>query len=160
MQGNGSKKPLLLTGHVDVVPAEKEKWSVDPFAAEIKDGCVWGRGAVDMKHMVAMSLMMMLQAKRENLKLNRDLILACVADEEAGCEWGSKWLVENKPDLIRAEYALNEVGGFSLTLDDHVFYPIGVAERGFAGLKLLSKGTQAMGLCLITTRPTLKFQKL
>ena len=160
LPGNGSKKPLLLTGHVDVVPAEKEKWSVDPFAAEIKDGCVWGRGAVDMKHMVAMSLMMMLQAKRENLKLNRDLILACVADEEAGCEWGSKWLVENKPDLIRAEYALNEVGGFSLTLDDHIFYPIGVAERGFCWFEIIVEGDPGHGSLPHHNQANVKISKI
>lgn len=145
-KGNGSKKALLLTGHVDVVPAEPQAWEVDPFSGIIKDGCIWGRGAVDMKQMVVMELMMMLTAKRRALDLNRDLIFTAVADEEAACTYGSEWLVENKPGLIEdAEYALNEVGGFSLFVEDKVFYPIGVAERGICWFKVIAKGDPGHG---------------
>src|SRR5262249_38543857 len=83
LKGNGNKKPLLLTSHVDVVPAEAAKWKYDPFSGELKDGFLWGRGAIDMKQMTVMSLMMLVLAKRQNLTLNRDLIFAAVADEEA-----------------------------------------------------------------------------
>lgn len=145
LPGNGDRKPLLLTTHLDVVPVEREKWSVDPFAAEIKEGCVWGRGAIDMKQMATMGLMMLLLAKRSGLKLKRDLIYAAVADEEAGCALGSEWLVKNKPHLLNAEYALNEVGGFSVTIGEHVLYPIGVAEKGICWFKMTAEGDPGHG---------------
>lgn len=140
LPGIGSKKPFLLTSHLDVVPAEKKFWSRDPFSGEEADGCLWGRGAVDMKQMTAMELTLFLQAKRNGAKLSRDIILAAVADEEAGCTWGSKWLVENHPDLLRAEYAVNEVGGFSLPLGKRTLYPVGVAERGLCWVKATVSG--------------------
>lgn len=145
LKGNQSKKPILLNAHLDVVPAEKEHWKHDPFSGAIEDGCIWGRGAIDMKQMAVMSLMTLIRAKRQNSNLNRDLILACVADEEAGCKWGSRWLVDNKPELLQAEYALNEVGGFSLNLGSAVFYPIGVAEKGLCWFKLTSRGDPGHG---------------
>ncbi|MBI4411118.1 MAG: M20/M25/M40 family metallo-hydrolase [Deltaproteobacteria bacterium] len=145
LKGNGSKRPLLLTSHLDVVPAEEKEWERPPFSGDLADGFVWGRGALDMKQMTAMELMVFLAAKREGLSLKRDLILAAVADEEAGCKWGSRWLVANKPELIDAEYALNEVGGFSLPIDDHVFYPIGVAEKGFCWFKVTARGEPGHG---------------
>ncbi|MDO8520152.1 MAG: M20/M25/M40 family metallo-hydrolase [Deltaproteobacteria bacterium] len=143
--GTGAKKPLLLTSHLDVVPVEAEKWSHPPFSGEIHDGCVWGRGAVDMKQMAAMSLMMLLTAKRNGVRLSRDLIFAAVADEEAGCQWGSQWLVENKPQLLDAEYALNEVGGFCVTIGEHRLYPIGVAEKGICWFKITVEGDPGHG---------------
>lgn len=148
LSGNGEKKPLLLTSHLDVVPVESKNWEVDPFSGTIKDNCIWGRGAVDMKQMAAMSLMTLLDAKREKWNLKRDLIFAAVADEEAGCENGSQWLVENRPELIQAEYALNEVGGFSLFVDDvdnQVFYPIGVSEKGACWFKITARGDPGHG---------------
>lgn len=145
LKGDGSEKPLLLTSHLDVVSCEKDKWQEDPFGAAIKDGFVWGRGAVDMKNMTAMELAVFLKAAREKLPLKRDLIFAAIADEEAGCQFGSKWLVENHPDLIRSEYALNEVGGFSLTIDDTIFYPIGVAEKGLCWFKIIARGDPGHG---------------
>jgi acetylornithine deacetylase/succinyl-diaminopimelate desuccinylase-like protein len=145
LKGDGSQKPLLLASHLDVVPVERDKWSVDPYAAEVKDGFVWGRGAVDMKQMTALELGVFLKAKRENVPLKRDLIFLAVADEEAGCAHGSKWLVENHPDLIRAEYAVNEVGGFSLNVDKHVFYPIGVAQKGVCWFKIIATGKPGHG---------------
>ncbi|MBI2338964.1 MAG: M20/M25/M40 family metallo-hydrolase, partial [Deltaproteobacteria bacterium] len=145
LKGNGSKRPLLLTSHIDVVPAEEKEWQYPPFSGHLKDGFIWGRGAVDMKQMTAMELMVFLAAKREGLSLKRDLIFAAVADEEAGCKWGSRWLVEKRPELIEAEYALNEVGGFSLHIDNHVFYPIGVAERGVCWFKVKARGEPGHG---------------
>lgn len=145
MKGDGSKKPLLLTSHLDVVPAEPEFWEVDPLSGVERDGFIWGRGAVDMKQMTALELAVFLKAHREKLPLKRDIIFAGVADEEAGCRHGSKWLVENHPELIRAEYAVNEVGGFSLTVDDTVFYPIGVAEKGLCWFNIIAKGAPGHG---------------
>jgi len=145
IEGDGSEKPLLLTSHLDVVPCERDKWDEDPFGGEIKDGYIWGRGAVDMKQMTALELAVFLKAHREKTPLKRDLIFAAVADEEAGCTYGSKWLVENHPDLVRAEYAVNEVGGFSLHVNDSVFYPIGVAEKGLCWFKIIAKGDPGHG---------------
>lgn len=145
LKGDGSLPPLLLTSHLDVVPAERERWRCQPFAADLRDGCVWGRGAVDMKNMTVMELAIFLKAQHERLSLKRDLILVAVADEEAGCEHGSKFLVDKHPDLIRAEYALGEVGGFSLTVDGTVFYPIGVAEKGVCWFKLTATGKPGHG---------------
>lgn len=145
LKGNGSKRPLLLTSHLDVVPAEEKEWDKPPFSGELENGFIWGRGAVDMKQMTAMTLVTLLSVQRQKIRLSRDLIFAAVADEEAGCKWGSRWLVANKPDLIDAEYALNEVGGFSLHVDNHVFYPIGVAERGFCWFTVTSKGEAGHG---------------
>lgn len=145
LKGNGNKKPLLLTSHLDVVPAEDKYWKWAPFSGDIHDDCIWGRGAVDMKQMTVMELMVLLMAKRNGVKLSRDLILAAVADEEAGCQWGSRWLVANKPQLLDAEFALNEVGGFSLHIDGNVFYPIGVAEKGVCWFKVTSHGDPGHG---------------
>lgn len=145
LKGDGSQKPLLLTSHLDVVPAEKEHWQVDPFSGEIKDGFVWGRGAVDMKQMTALELAVLLKAKQQKLPLKRDLIFAAIADEENGCAWGSKWLVQNRPELVQAEYALNEVGGFSITIGKTVFYPIGVAEKGVCWFTITAKGMPGHG---------------
>jgi acetylornithine deacetylase/succinyl-diaminopimelate desuccinylase-like protein len=145
LKGNGALKPLLLTSHLDVVPVEREHWRFDPFGGEIHEGYIWGRGAVDMKQMTALELAVFLKAHREKIPLKRDLIFAAVADEEAGCRLGSQWLVANHPDLIRAEYALNEVGGFSIHVDDHVFYPIGVAEKGVCWFDITAIGKPGHG---------------
>ncbi len=148
LKGNGSKSALLLSSHLDVVPADKKYWDHDPFCGDVIDGYIWGRGAVDMKQMTVMELMCLLAAKRGQIPLARDLVFVAVADEEAGCEWGSKWLVANKPDLLSAEYALNEVGGFSLYVDgveDKVFYPIGVAEKGVCWFSLTVDGEPGHG---------------
>lgn len=146
ISGSNQKRPLLLTSHVDVVPAEPKSWEVEPFSGTIKDGCLWGRGTIDMKQMTIMELMMVLLAVRQKIPLQRDLILVAVCDEEAGCTLGSKWLVEHHADLIRdAEYALNEVGAFSLYVGDHVFYPIGVAEKGVCWFKIRAHGRPGHG---------------
>lgn len=145
LHGDGSAEPFLFTSHLDVVPAEKENWSEDPFSGVIKNDFIWGRGAVDMKNMTALALTLFVKCKRANLKLKRDIIFAAVADEEAGCHLGSKWLVDHHPDLIRAEYALNEVGGFSMTIDKQIFYPIGVAEKGVCWFEIIARGTPGHG---------------
>jgi len=145
LSGDGSKKPLLLQGHLDVVPAEHGEWSHPPFAAEIADGYLYGRGAVDMKNMVAMELAVILTAKRRGWPLRRDIIFAAVADEEAGCACGSKFLVEEHPEKVKAEYAFGEIGGFSLEVRGNRFWPIGVAEKGVAWLRITAKGAPGHG---------------
>ena len=95
LKGTGDKPPLLLTAHLDVVEADASKWEYPPFCGEVHDECLWGRGAIDMKNMAAMSVAIMAKLSREGIKPKRDLIFAAVADEEAGCRQGSLWLCEN-----------------------------------------------------------------
>jgi acetylornithine deacetylase/succinyl-diaminopimelate desuccinylase-like protein len=141
----GDEGPLLLNGHVDVVAAEAGRWRHPPFAAELADGCVWGRGAVDMKHMVAMSAVVIGLLARLGRPLRRDVIFAAVADEEAGCSAGSGWLVDEHPDKVRAEFALGEVGGFTLWLGDQAVYPVQVAEKGVCWVRATATGATGHG---------------
>ena len=114
IRGNGSKQPVLIMGHMDVVGVEREHWSVDPFAAEVKDGYLYGRGAIDDKGMLAANLETMLLLKRNVIDkggtLSRDVIFVANSDEEQSGEWGMGWLIKNHPELIKAEFALNEGG--------------------------------------------------
>ncbi|MFT5685834.1 MAG: acetylornithine deacetylase/succinyl-diaminopimelate desuccinylase-like protein [Myxococcota bacterium] len=142
--GTGGE-PILLSGHLDVVPVELEQWKRDPFAGEVHDGWMWGRGAVDMKHMVAMEVMTMVLLHRLGVPLKRDLIFAGVADEEAGCEQGSLWLARNHPDKIRGEYVISEIGGFTLHMAGKHFYPVQVAEKGICWLTITARGTPGHG---------------
>jgi acetylornithine deacetylase/succinyl-diaminopimelate desuccinylase-like protein len=145
LRGNGKKGPLLLNGHLDVVFADPESWKHPPFAAEEADGCIWGRGAIDMKNMVAMSLMTLVLLKRSGAQLERDVIFAAVADEEAGSRKGALWLVENHPELVRADYVLNEVGGHTLHMGESRFYPIQVSEKGICWFEMTAHGEPGHG---------------
>ena len=145
LRGSGKKPPLLLSGHLDVVPAEADSWRHPPFAAVEADGCIWSRGAVDMKNMVAMSLMTMLLLKRRRIPLERDVIFAAVADEEAGSKNGSLFLVERHASAIEAEFVLTEVGGHTLHVGDARFYPIQVAEKGLCWFELTADGPPGHG---------------
>ncbi len=156
LRGTGNAAPLLLSSHLDVVPAVAENWTCPPFAAEIRDGFVWGRGAIDMKHMTVYGLTAMLLLHRLGLPLERDLILAAVADEEAGCDQGMRWLVENRPELVRAEYALNEVGGFTLHAGDKRLYPVQIAEKGFVWVRMTARGRAGHGSMPHEENPVLK----
>ncbi len=133
---DASAPPLLLSSHTDVVPVEPSGWSHGPFSADIADGCVWGRGAIDMKSKCAMDLAVMTAIKRAGAQPARDLIVAAVADEEAGSDLGAKFLVEQHPDLVRAGYVLNELGGFTLHLGGRRIYPIQIAEKGYVTVKM------------------------
>ncbi len=145
LRGDGSRLPLLLSAHLDVVPAEAEHWTQPPFSGAVVDGAVWGRGALDMKHMAAMSLMVLILAKRQGLPLKRDLVFAAVADEEMGFDYGSRWLVENHPDLVRAEYGLSEMGGMLVPLVGLRTYPIQMAEKGVCWLRMRARGQPGHG---------------
>ena len=138
-------KPLMLSAHTDVVPAESERWTRAPFGAEIAEGCVWGRGALDMKAKVAMDLILVSALRRTGCVPERDLILAAVADEEAGSELGAKFLVEQHPELVRAGYVLNEVGGFTMFFGDRRLYPIQIAEKGFVTIRMTVRGQPGHG---------------
>jgi acetylornithine deacetylase/succinyl-diaminopimelate desuccinylase-like protein len=137
--------PLLLAGHTDVVPADAQHWTHPPFSGAEADGFVWGRGAVDMKNMVAMSVMVAKLMARQGRERTRDLIVAAVADEEAGCEHGSKFLVENHPERVNAEFMLGEVGGFWQTIGPKSYIPIMVAEKGSVHLRLTARGPTGHG---------------
>jgi acetylornithine deacetylase/succinyl-diaminopimelate desuccinylase-like protein len=142
-----SRDALLLHGHLDVVPARREDWTRDPFGGEIADGCVWGRGAVDMKDMDAMILAVARQRLREGRRPPRDVVLAFLADEEAGGKWGARWLVDEHPELFEGcTEAVGEVGGFSLTVPgDKRMYLIETAEKGIAWMNLTAAGTAGHG---------------
>jgi len=146
LKGTGEKPPILLNGHLDVVAVEESQWKHPPFAAQKADGYIWGRGALDMKHMVAMSLTMMLLAKRSGAKLKRDLIFAAVADEEAGGAMGAGFLVKNHPDKLKAEYAIGEMGGFSICMAGKIFYPVQVAEKGICWIRITATGEPGHGM--------------
>ena len=144
---DASLPPLLIHGHLDVVPAQASDWRVDPFAGEVKDGCVWGRGAVDMKDFDAIVLSVVRDRVRSGRAPRRPIRLIMTADEEAGSEVGAHWLVEHHPDLIAdCTEAIGEVGGFSLTVrDDLRLYLVQVAEKGLAWLNLIADGTAGHG---------------
>ena len=144
-RGTGKLPPLLLTAHLDVVEADPTKWRVPPFSGDEIEGCLWGRGAIDMKNMAAMCLAIMRKLARDKTPLARDVIFAAVADEEAGCDLGSRFLVEQHRSLVEAEYALGESGGFSLHLGDTTFYPIQVAEKGFCWVRARVVGEPGHG---------------
>jgi acetylornithine deacetylase/succinyl-diaminopimelate desuccinylase-like protein len=142
-----SRDALLIHGHLDVVPARATDWQVDPFAGEVKDGCVWGRGAVDMKHMDAMTLAVVRHWLRQGQRPPRDVVLAFLADEEAGGRRGAHWLVDNHVDLFEGvTEGIGEVGGFSFTVSDDLrLYLIETAQRGMAWMKLTAQGHAGHG---------------
>jgi acetylornithine deacetylase/succinyl-diaminopimelate desuccinylase-like protein len=142
-----SRGGLLVHGHLDVVPVEPSEWSVHPFSGAVQDGYVWGRGAVDMKDMVGMTLALARHYKRHGIVPPRDIVFAFLADEEAGGAYGAQWLVEHRRDLFEGvTEAVSEVGGFSITLKDDVrAYLIETAEKGIGWLKLRVRGTAGHG---------------
>ncbi len=133
---------LVVHGHVDVVPAVAEDWTVPPFAGEIHDGWLYGRGAVDMKNMIGMMLAVVRHHRRERIIPRRTLLLAFFADEEAAGVMGAKWVVRERPDLFDGmTHALSEVGGFSVPVAGRRLYPVAVAEKGVAWATITAHGT-------------------
>lgn len=146
-----SRPALLLHGHLDVVPAQPADWQVDPFAAEVREGCIWGRGAVDMKDMDAMILALVRELARTGTRPPRDLVLAFPADEEAGGEWGAGFLVREHADLFEGvSEAISEVGGFSVDLAGRRAYLLQTAEKGIAWLRLVAHGRAGHGSQITT----------
>jgi len=158
VHGDGSGgDPLLLMSHLDVVPAPPEGWTHDPFGGEFAGGYIWGRGALDMKSMVAMEVQVMRlltatarAAGRDPATdpipgMRRDIIFCSTADEEAGGWNGANWIVNEHPDWLRAAGALNEAGGIAVCYDGTRFYPIQVAEKGFVVYKLIVRGRWGHG---------------
>jgi acetylornithine deacetylase/succinyl-diaminopimelate desuccinylase-like protein len=148
VEGEDRSRPaLLIHGHLDVVPAEPKAWTYDPFAAEVADGAIWGRGAIDMLDMDAMTLAVVRDRMRTGRKPPRDVVLAFVADEEAGGVFGAQWLVEKQPQLFEGcTEAISEVGGFSLSVNDDVrLYMIETAQKGMAWMRLTATGTAGHG---------------
>jgi acetylornithine deacetylase/succinyl-diaminopimelate desuccinylase-like protein len=142
LKGSGSAKPLLLLNHMDVVPTDASRWQHDPFAAEIADGKIWGRGAMDMKGLGVVQLMAFLSLKRQNVPLARDVILMAVPDEETGGTLGAKWMREQHYADIDPEYMLDE-GGFGsrdLFAPGKLVFGISVAEKKILWLKLRAEG--------------------
>ncbi|MFL5684233.1 MAG: M20/M25/M40 family metallo-hydrolase [Chloroflexota bacterium] len=158
LRGDGTGgEPFLLLSHLDVVPAPADRWTHDPFAADIEDGYIYGRGAVDMKAMVAMELgvvrLLAAEARAAGLDpardpipgLRRDVLFTCTADEEAGGLAGAKWVADNRPEWLRAAGAVNECGGVSATIAGRRLYPIQVAEKGFGAYRISVRGTWGHG---------------
>jgi acetylornithine deacetylase/succinyl-diaminopimelate desuccinylase-like protein len=146
LHGAGSAPPLLLYGHVDVVTTAAQPWSRAPFGGELVDGYVWGRGALDMKGGVAMLVSAFLRAKAEGLRPRGDVVLAILSDEEAGGDFGAKFLVEDHQHLFEGiRHALGEFGGFSLEMGGKRFYPIQVAEKQICWLKATISGRGGHG---------------
>ena len=144
-RGTGKLPPVLLTAHLDVVEADPSKWKHPPFSGDEHEGCLWGRGAIDMKNMAAMCTAIMRRLAATSTQLDRDVIFAAVADEEAGCDLGSRFLVEQHRGLVEAEYAIGESGGFSLHLGNTTFYPVQVAEKGFCWVRARLVGEPGHG---------------
>ena len=155
IRGDNSSKlgPVLLSAHLDTVHAPKENWEQegwkhDPFGGVIdqEDGCLYGRGAVDMKNMAAMSISVLLFIKRHNIKLTRDLVFAAVADEERhDSKYGSVYLVEKYPDLVECDIVMTELGGFSNYLGGMEYFPIQFAEKGAVLVKITARGPGGHG---------------
>jgi acetylornithine deacetylase/succinyl-diaminopimelate desuccinylase-like protein len=148
IEGTDRSRPALLVhGHLDVVPADPAEWSVHPFSGEERDGYVWGRGAVDMKDMDAMVLALVREWARTGVRPPRDIVLAYVADEEAGGRLGAHYLVDEHPDLFEGcTEAISEVGGFSITVrDDLRLYLVQTAEKGLAWMRLTAGGRPGHG---------------
>ena len=151
LRGDGSARPLILLNHMDVVLASPEYWSVDPFSGLIKDGYVWGRGALDMKGEAIAQLMTMLILKRAHVPLKRDIIFLATSDEEIGAGVGAAWIAEHQADLVRdAEFLLNEGGVTRADGGGGVeFYGVGTTEKSPFWLDVTARGTAGHG-----SRPT------
>jgi acetylornithine deacetylase/succinyl-diaminopimelate desuccinylase-like protein len=145
LRGRGAAPPLLLHGHIDVVPVTGQKWSVDPFAGTIRDGVLWGRGTLDMKGGVAMLVTAVLRAAQDPPPAG-DLILSVMSDEEQGSTFGASFLVEEHAELFAGvRHAIGEFGGFSFPMIGKRVYPIQVAEKQRAVVRLLAEGDAGHG---------------
>ena len=148
IEGRDKSKPgLVVNGHLDVVPANAADWSVEPFSGVIKDGCIWGRGAVDMKNMDAMILAVVRLWAKHNYQPERTIVIVFFADEEAGGIYGSRWMAEKHPEVFAGcSETISEVGGFSLTLlSGKRVYAIEASQKGIEWMKLTAEGVAGHG---------------
>ena len=146
LPGRGDAPPLLLHGHLDVVTTANQKWTYPPFEGMVVDGCVWGRGALDMKSGVAMMLAALLRAKAEGFVPAGDVVLAILCDEETGSDCGAKYLVENHSEHFRGvRYAIGEGGGFAVYIGRTKLYPIMVTEKQLCTMKVVVRGAGGHG---------------
>ena len=147
INGDGSKRPLMLCNHTDVVPVEEQYWEMPAFEGVVKDGRVYGRGAVDMKGAGIMQLIAFLLCKRQGLTLKRDLVFCAVPDEEAGSALGMAWLCEHRPDVVDVEFEISEGGAGASRLGgkDTRLFSVATSEKGACGLKLTAIGTPGHG---------------
>ena len=145
LKGTGEKPSLLLLSHLDVAAADAKEWSVDPFAGVVKDGFVWGRGALDMKGMTAIEVMVMKLLRRNCVKLKGDVVLAATADEEQGGLSGVDYLLRNHREKIFAPYVLNEGGGLAVPTRNGNVFSVQTAEKGILWFKVKAKGVPGHG---------------
>ena len=146
LPGRGNAPPLLLQGHVDVVTTEDQDWSRPPFGAEVHDGFVWGRGAVDMKGGVAMMLAAVLRTRADGVEPPGDVIFCALADEENMSPYGAEWLVHEHPELFAGvRHAIGEFGGFTMHVAGKRFYPIQVAEKQVCTVRATVHGAPGHG---------------
>lgn len=148
INGTNQERPgLVVHGHLDVVPAHAQDWSMDPFGAEIKDGMIWGRGAVDMKNMDAMIIAIVRMWARKGIHPPRNIVLAFFADEEAGSLFGSRWMVAQHPEVFEGcTEAVSEVGGFSVTVSGGKrLYFVEAAQKGIHWMRLSATGRAGHG---------------
>jgi acetylornithine deacetylase/succinyl-diaminopimelate desuccinylase-like protein len=158
LKGNGKNKPLLLMAHSDVVPAERKQWTVDPFGGEVRDEYLYGRGAVDTKSLLAAELAVMVEIKRRNLKLSRDLILLSEADEEAGSS-GIQWLIQHGWPKIEAEFAFNEGGSAWESKNGTRVFLVQTAEKIPTRVVLTAKGPAGHGSLPRSDNPVLRLAR-
>jgi acetylornithine deacetylase/succinyl-diaminopimelate desuccinylase-like protein len=160
--GTDAKRPgLVVHGHIDTVPADAKDWSIDPWSGDIKDGFVWGRGAVDMKDGCAQFLAIVRGWKRYGYHPPRNILLIFFADEEAGGSFGSRWMIKNRPEIFEGyNEAISEVGGFSVTISGgHRLYWVQTAEKGISWMKLTAKGTAGHGSFINRDNPVTKLTR-
>ena len=147
LHGDGSKRPLMLCNHMDVVPVEEAQWTKPAFEGLIENGRVYGRGAVDMKGPSVMQLMTFLELKRRNVSLTRDIVFCSVPDEEAGSDRGMAWLAKNRPDVLDVEFELCEGGSGTSQFagQDAKLFSVAVNEKDLCWLKLTAVGRPGHG---------------
>jgi len=158
LRGSGEARPLLLMAHSDVVPADRSQWSVDPYAAEIRDGYIYGRGAQDDKNLLAAELAVLVELKRRDVKLRRDVILLAEADEEAGST-GIRWLIANAYEKIDAEFALNEGGAIQRTRSGVQLGQIQTSEKIPTRVHLTARGTAGHGSLARPDNPVVRLAR-
>ncbi len=157
LKGDGSKRPVLLLSHMDVVPAERDQWEADPFSGVIKEGYLYGRGTLDNKSMGIVEMMVLLALKREKLRPKRDILFFASADEETGGKWGVEWAMKNIPTIQESEYALNE-GGYVILNEagEPERYEVSNGQKILYQLQLKAKGTSGHGSMPHSDNPNVK----